>query len=59
MFKDFGLIMKQAQAMAVPMPSTAAAHQMYAAAMAKGLEDDYSVVIKFMEELAGLPGQKS
>jgi hypothetical protein len=32
---------------------------MYAAAMAKGLEDDYSVVIKFMEELAGLPGQKS
>ena len=59
MFKDFGLIMKQAEALAVPMPATAAAHQMYAAAMAKGLEDDYSVVIKFMEELAGLPGQKS
>ena len=59
MFKDFGLVMKQAEALAVPMPSTAAAHQMYAAAMAKGLEDDYSVVIKFMEELAGLPGQKS
>ncbi len=59
MFKDFGLIMKQAEALAVPMPATSAAHQMYAAAMAKGLEDDYSVVIKFMEELAGLPGQKS
>ncbi|HEX6481096.1 MAG TPA: NAD(P)-dependent oxidoreductase [Ktedonobacteraceae bacterium] len=59
MFKDFGLIMKQAEALAVPMPATAAAHQIYAAAMAKGLEDDYSVVIKFMEELAGLPGQKS
>jgi len=26
--------------------------------MAKGMEDDYSVVIKLMEELAGLPGQK-
>ncbi len=59
MFKDFGLIMKQAEALAVPMPATAAAHQMYAAAMAKGMEDDYSVVIKLMEELAGLPGQKS
>ena len=59
MFKDFGLIMKQAEALAVPMPATAAAHQIYAAAMAKGLEDDYSVVLKFMEELAGLPGQKS
>jgi 3-hydroxyisobutyrate dehydrogenase-like beta-hydroxyacid dehydrogenase len=59
MFKDFGLIMKQAEALAVPMPATAAAHQMYAAAMAKGMEDDYSVVIKFMEELTGLPGQKS
>lgn len=59
MFKDFGLIMKQAEALAVPMPATAAAHQMYAAAMAKGLEDDYSVVIRFMEELAGLPEQKS
>jgi 3-hydroxyisobutyrate dehydrogenase len=60
MFKDFGLIMKQAETLAVPMPATAAAHQMYAAAMAKGMEeDDYSVVIKFMEQLAGLSRQKT
>jgi hypothetical protein len=27
---------------------------MYTAAMAKGMDEDFSIVIKFMEELAGL-----
>jgi 3-hydroxyisobutyrate dehydrogenase-like beta-hydroxyacid dehydrogenase len=31
-----------------------AAKQMYAAALAKGMEADFSVMIRFMEELAGV-----
>jgi hypothetical protein len=36
------------------MPATAAAQQMYTAAMAKEMDADFSIMIKFMEELAGL-----
>lgn len=37
------------------MPATAAAQQMYTAAMARGMNEDFSIMIQFMEELAGLP----
>ena len=54
MHKDFSLVLSQAYDVSVSMPATAAAQQMYAAAMAKGMDEDFSIMIKFMEELAGL-----
>jgi 3-hydroxyisobutyrate dehydrogenase-like beta-hydroxyacid dehydrogenase len=54
MHKDLGLVMRQAAEISVSMPATAAAEQMYTAAMAKGTEEDFSVVIRFMQQLAGL-----
>jgi 3-hydroxyisobutyrate dehydrogenase len=53
MYKDFGLILDEAAALAVPMPATAVAHQMCAAEQAKEIEEDYSAVIRLMESLAG------
>ena len=52
--KDFGLILTEAAELSVSMPATAAAQQMYTAAMAKGMDEDFSIMIKFMEQLAGL-----
>jgi 3-hydroxyisobutyrate dehydrogenase len=52
--KDFRLILDEAYAASVPMPTTAVAQQLYAAATAKGMEADFSVMIQFMEELAGI-----
>ena len=54
MHKDFSLVLSQAYNISVSMPATAAAQQMYTAAMAKGMDEDFSIMIKFMEELAGL-----
>ena len=54
MHKDFSLVLRRAYDLSVSMPATASAHQMYTAAMAKGMNEDFSVMIKFMEELAGL-----
>ena len=51
MHKDLGLVLRQAAELSVPMPATAAAEQMYAAAKARRRDDDFSVVIQFMEEL--------
>jgi 3-hydroxyisobutyrate dehydrogenase-like beta-hydroxyacid dehydrogenase len=57
MHKDFGLVLRQAAEASVSMPATAAAQQMYTAAIAKGMDRDFSVMIKFMQELAGVSGQ--
>src|SRR5436305_11781505 len=54
MHKDFSLVLSRAYDLSVSMPSTAAAQQMYSAAMSKGMDEDFSIMIKFMEELAGL-----
>ncbi len=40
------------------MPATAAAQQMYAAALAKGMDEDFSIIIQFMEELAGVSDRR-
>jgi 3-hydroxyisobutyrate dehydrogenase-like beta-hydroxyacid dehydrogenase len=55
MHKDFSLVLNQAYDVSVSMPTTAVAQQMYSAAMAKGMDEDFSIMIQFMEELAGLP----
>ena len=54
MHKDLGLVLRQAADISVSMPATAAAEQMYTAAMAKGKDEDFSVVIRLMQELAGI-----
>ena len=54
MFKDFGLILRQASELAIPMPATAAAQQAYAIAETKGIEEDVAAIIRVMEELAGV-----
>jgi 3-hydroxyisobutyrate dehydrogenase-like beta-hydroxyacid dehydrogenase len=54
MHKDFILLLSRAYNLSVPMPATAVAQQMCTAAMAKGMDEDFSIIIKFMEELAGL-----
>jgi len=50
--KDFRLILSEAAEVSVSMPATAAAEQMYTAALAKGMDEDFSIIIKFMRELA-------
>src|SRR5882672_1179057 len=58
MFKDFGLIAETAMELSVPMPATAAAVQVAAAEHARQLaartDDDFSVVVRTMERLAGV-----
>ncbi len=54
MHKDFGLILSQAAEDSVAMPATAVAQQMYTAAMANGKHADFSIMIQFMQELAGV-----
>jgi 3-hydroxyisobutyrate dehydrogenase len=52
--KDLRLILDEAYETSVPMPATAVAQQVYAAAAAKGMEADFSIMIHFMEQLAGV-----
>lgn len=54
MHKDFHLILSEAYAVSAPMPATAAAQHMYTAAIAKGMDEDFSIMIEFMEQLAGV-----
>ncbi|GAC1649479.1 MAG: 3-hydroxyisobutyrate dehydrogenase [Ktedonobacteraceae bacterium] len=54
MRKDFSLIMRLAAELSVAMPATAAAEQMYAAALAQGHDEDFSVMIEFMEKMSGI-----
>jgi len=58
MFKDFGLIVATALDLSVPMPATAAAVQVAAAEHARQLaghtDEDFSVIVRAMERLAGV-----
>jgi 3-hydroxyisobutyrate dehydrogenase-like beta-hydroxyacid dehydrogenase len=55
MHKDFDLVLKEAYDLSVTMPATAAAQQMAAAASAEGMDADFSIMIRFMEDLARAP----
>jgi 3-hydroxyisobutyrate dehydrogenase-like beta-hydroxyacid dehydrogenase len=59
MWKDFGNVMRLAQEFQVPLPATAAAHQVSAIAQRQGVDEDFSAVIRTMAELAGLPPAQS
>jgi 3-hydroxyisobutyrate dehydrogenase-like beta-hydroxyacid dehydrogenase len=54
MLKDYRLILNQAVEHAVSLPATAVSQQLCAAEQAKGIEEDYSAVIRLMEELSGV-----
>jgi 3-hydroxyisobutyrate dehydrogenase len=54
MYKDFSLILQESHARSVPMPATAAAHQMFAAASAENVKGDFSAIVHFMETLSGI-----
>ena len=59
MFKDFSLIEQRALALSVPMPLTAAAAQVAAVERARESaaqgDEDFSVVIRTMQQMAGIP----
>jgi 3-hydroxyisobutyrate dehydrogenase-like beta-hydroxyacid dehydrogenase len=63
MLKDFGLILDTAQSLAVAMPATAAAQQVCAAEAARqrasARDEDFSSVVRAMEEIASLAETKS
>ena len=52
--KDLRLIMNEADEVSVSLPATAVALQMYTAALAKGMDADFSIMIKLMEQLGGV-----
>ena len=54
MHKDLSLVLSQADELSVSMPATAAAQRMSTAAMAKGMDADFSIIIQFMEQLTAL-----
>ncbi|GHO51099.1 NAD(P)-dependent oxidoreductase [Ktedonospora formicarum] len=56
MYKDFQLMLSEAFAVSVPLPMTAAAQQVAAAAMREVGEEDASAIIQFMESFAGISG---
>ena len=57
MNKDFRLILETAAEMRVPMPVTAAAFQINTAEAANSIEEDFSAVIRRMENLARLKSE--
>ena len=58
MNKDFRLILEKAVDMEVPMPATAAAFQINMAEAANSIEEDFSAVIRLVENLARLDSHK-
>ena len=59
MHKDFGLILREAGALHVPMPVTAAAEQLSGVELASGEEGDITVSIRWMEDLAGIANSEN
>lgn len=60
MYKDFGLVSRYAQELSVAMPSTAAAAQVSAVENARHEaegDEDFSVVIRTAQQMAGLAGE--
>jgi 3-hydroxyisobutyrate dehydrogenase len=56
--KDLYLILDEAYEVSVSMPATAVALQMYSAALTKEGDADFSIMIKFMEQLAGISEER-
>ena len=55
MLKDMGICLSESEAAGAPFPSAALAHELYAAAMGRGLADqDFASVLEAAEGLAGI-----
>ena len=54
MHKDFGLIVREAESLQVPMPVTAAAEQLSAVELAGADIEDLTAAIRWMEDLVGI-----
>lgn len=54
MHKDFGLIVREAESLQVPMPVTAAAEQLFAVELAGADTEDLTAAIRWMEDLVGI-----
>jgi 3-hydroxyisobutyrate dehydrogenase/2-hydroxy-3-oxopropionate reductase len=55
MHKDIGLMLDSGEDLGVPLPLTSLTHQLFQAAIAKGLgEDDFCSVIKVLEDMVGV-----
>jgi 3-hydroxyisobutyrate dehydrogenase-like beta-hydroxyacid dehydrogenase len=54
MNKDFQLILKAAAEAHIPMPATEAAFRVNSDELARDHEDDFSAVLRRMEEVAGI-----
>jgi len=52
--KDLRLILNEADEVSVSMPAMDVDLQMYTAALTKGMDEYFSILIKFMEQLAGV-----
>jgi len=59
MHKDFGLILREAGALRVPMPVTAAAEQLTGVELASGEDGDITMSIRWMEDLAGIASSEN
>ena len=53
MHKDFGLVLAAAKQSGLSMPATEAASAVNSAEAASGIEEDFSAVIRLMEQPAG------
>jgi 3-hydroxyisobutyrate dehydrogenase-like beta-hydroxyacid dehydrogenase len=59
MNKDFKLILDAATEARIPMPVTEAAFQVNSDELAGGEEEDFSAVVRRMEEIAGIAADRS
>jgi 3-hydroxyisobutyrate dehydrogenase-like beta-hydroxyacid dehydrogenase len=59
MNKDFKLILKAAAEARMPMPATEAAFHVNSEELAGGEEEDFSAVLRRMEEVAGIAADRS
>ena len=59
MNKDFKLILEAAAEARIPMPATEAALRVNSEALAGGEEEDFSAVLRLMEEVAGIAARRS
>ena len=60
MHKDIGMALDTGKQLSVPLPVTGITHQMFQAAISRGLaDDDFCSTIKVLEEMAGVEVKKS
>jgi len=54
MHKDLGLVLKLAADHGVPMPATSASHTNFSIEAGRNVDEDFSAIIRLVEELSGL-----